>query len=138
MSMLKLHAGHWYGWQMLPGYEGGRAVPYFSPVYVGGVIPRKTGVRQIGLQFLNPLYAQGVQDFGLELQILLHAPQYLVARIVDADRTSSPRTAVVSHVEFEWIRRFCPELWESQPPSSFTGVEQRSVSAYLDAVFGRR
>ena len=50
---LQLTPEHWFGWQMLPGYVAEGNVPYFSPIWVNGVIPRKTGRRILALQFIN-------------------------------------------------------------------------------------
>ncbi len=132
---LQLTPEHWFGWQMLPGYVAEGNVPYFSPIWVNGVIPRKTGRRILVLQFINVLYAEGVQDFSLDLRILKHEQSYLVSEILYQDKPMRYRTAIISHIEFEWIRRFCPELWEARPPSSFSAVEQGSVSRYLTTLF---
>jgi hypothetical protein len=40
---LKLVPDRWYGWQMIPGYAGERNVPYFSPIRVSRVTPKKSG-----------------------------------------------------------------------------------------------
>ena len=46
-----LSQGHWYGWQMLPGYVSDDPYPYFSPIYVGEITPRKTHRRILALRF---------------------------------------------------------------------------------------
>lgn len=127
---------HWYGWEMLPGYAEARHVPYFSPTYLYSLHPQKTGRRTLTLRFLNARYAEGVKDVSLELRILKHASDYLVAEIRDDTSSSSERIGIVSHIEFEWIRQFCDDLWAIRPPSSFGAIEQHSVSHYLDALFG--
>jgi len=58
-----------------------------------------------------------------------------MAAMFDGDKHDNGRTAIVSQLEFEWLERFCPELWRSRPPSSFSGPEQTSVSYYLKALF---
>lgn len=132
---LTLQAGHWYGWQMVPGYIGQRSVPYFSPIHVRTVHPHKTGRRTLTLQFINAQYAGCVQDFSLDLHILKHADDYIVAEVLDNNGDAPERVGIISHIEFEWIRRFCPELWSAQPPDSFGSLEQNNVSLYLDALF---
>jgi len=134
-ARLQLMPKRWFGWQMLPGYVTEGNVPYFSPIWVEDVIPRKTGRRILTLQFINVLYAEGVQDFVLDLRILKHESSYLVSEIFHTDQSARYRTAIISQIEFDWIRRFCPELWEARPPSSFSTVEQGSVSRYLTTLF---
>lgn len=88
---LHLVPQRWYGWQMLPGYDGARNVPYFSPIRMIGVSPRKTGRGIVGLSFWNQFYAEGVQDFHLEVRILKHESHYLIADLLtDESPTSSP------------------------------------------------
>lgn len=135
-AKLQLTPQHWYGWQTLPGYVNEGNIPYFSPIWVEEVTPRKTGRGILTIGFINALYAEGVQDFTVDLKVLKHQVGYLVSEILYEDDPRD-RTAIVSHIELEWIRRFCPELWTSRPPSAFSTVEQRSVSHYLNALFGR-
>ena len=78
-AKLQLMPRHWYGWQMLPGYFG---VPYFSPIWVQEVTPRKTGKGILAVKFINMLYAEGVQDFHVNLRILKHEASYLTAEIL--------------------------------------------------------
>jgi len=81
-AKLQLTPGHWYGWQMLPGYFGEPPVPYCSPIWVKDVTPRKTGKGILGLGFINTLYAEGAQGFTLDLRILKHEASYLVSEIL--------------------------------------------------------
>ena len=78
-AKLQLMPRYWYGWQMLPGYFG---VPYFSPIWVQEVTPRKTGKGILAVKFINMLYAEGVQDFHVNLRILKHEASYLTAEIL--------------------------------------------------------
>lgn len=87
--------------------------------------------------FFNALYAEGVSDIALDLRILKHEASYLVGEILYEGQFAPDRTAIISRIEFEWIRRFCPEMWTSRPPSSFSTVELRSASDYLKALFRR-
>ncbi len=135
-AKLQLTPGHWYSWQMLPGYFGEPPVPYFSPIWVKDVTPRKTGRGILGLGFINTLYAEGVQDLTLDLRILKHEASYLVSEILYGKEGPSDRTAIISRIGFEWIQHFCPGTWAAHPPSSFRGIEQGSVSHYLTALFG--
>ena len=64
----------------------------------------------------------------MNMTVLKRAKDYLIAEIDPNDRS-----AVISHIEFEWVKRFCPELWYNKPPSSVTSTG--SISLYLDEVF---
>ncbi len=132
---LKLNPGSWYAWQMIPGYIGERSVPFCSPIYVQTVTPQKTGKKILKLEFINALYAEGVQNFSLDLKIIKHAPDFLIAEL-QHDENGIDRAAVISHIEFAWIERFCPSLWYDSPPSSIGGAATNSVSVYLNEVFG--
>ncbi len=76
---LKLVPRAWYAWQMIPGYVGQRNVPYCSPIFVGKVVPKKTGKGILTLDFANVFYAEGVQDFSRDIKILKHSKDYLIA-----------------------------------------------------------
>lgn len=130
---LKIKTKGWYGWQMCPGYGEGYS-PYFSPILVQDVIPRKTGRGILTLVFVNKLYAEGVQDFALDLRVLKHESNYLVCEILYEDQSIRDRTAIVSVMTFDWIENVCPHLWSTHPPSSFGRVEQEDVSQYLNAL----
>lgn len=134
---LQLQPDRWYGWQMIPGYSGQRNVPYFSPIRVHAVIPRKTGQRILQVGFFNMLYAPGVQDFTADLRILKHQPNYLVAEVYAPSPQQRDRTVVISHIEFDWIRTTCPQLWADRPPARFGRSAETSVTTYLEALRGR-
>ncbi len=85
-NRLTLKADGWYGWQMIHGYAGARNVPYFSPIRITRVTPQKTGKGILKLSFFNALYAEGVQLFELDIRILRHQQDYLIASLV----TESP------------------------------------------------
>jgi hypothetical protein len=134
-ARLQLTPRHWYGWQMLPGYDDERYGPYFSPILVHEVTPRKTGKGILTVAFFNAFYPEGVHEFTLDLRILKREASYLVSEILYEGSPTRDRTAIISNIEFEWIRRYCPELWASYPPSHFSGDAQHSAPRYLKAVF---
>jgi hypothetical protein len=134
-NKLKLVPQYWYAWQMIPGYIGKRNVPYCSPIFVEGVAPKKTGKGILTLDFMNVFYADGVQSFSVDLKVLKHSKDYLVADLLSG-LEKPDRTAIISHIEFAWIERFCPELWFHRPPSSIGRDASGSVSLYLSEVFG--
>lgn len=112
---------------MLPGYFN---VPYFSPIRIESVTPKKTGRKVLEVCFFNAFYAHGVQDFTVKLRILKHTSEYLIADL--ENDPSHPRSAVITSINFEWIRQFAPNVWDSsQPPGSTSGL---SVDDYLNGV----
>lgn len=120
---------------MIPGYSGERNVPYFSPIRVTRVTPRKTGRGILNVSFRNVLYAEGVQNFQIDLRILKHEPDYLFADLIYGESGPAGRSAVISHIEFEWVRRLCPEVWSARPPETLNSAAQSSISVYLDELF---
>lgn len=120
---------------MLPGYGGLRNNPYFSPIHVLDVHPRKTGRSELGLEFVNALYAAGAKTFALDLRVLKHEANYLIAALTYGQDGPKDRTVIISHIEMGWIRRFCPELWAASPPA-VGSPEAGSPKLYLDSVFG--
>jgi len=117
---------------MNPGYFGERCVPYFSPIHVTCVTPLKTGKGILEMDFFDACYAEGVQNFqGMRLKLLMRAENYLIGQLLG--HGSEVRSAIISHIEFEWLRLFCPHIVEAHPPS-----ESGSVSMYLDRIFGTR
>ena len=122
---------------MNPGYIGDRCVPYFSPIHVTRVVPLKTGKGILEIDFWNVCYAEGVQNFeGIRLKVLLRAENYLIGRLLDSG--SEVRSAIISHIEFAWLDRFCPHIIEAHPPFDINAAYSGSVSLYLDRIFGIR
>jgi hypothetical protein len=134
-NKLELQRHTWYAWEMIPGYIGEENIPYFSPIFVKELMPRKKGKNILGLKFINVFYAEGVQDFEIDLQILKHSHKYILAEL-SRGKAGPDRCAVISNIEFGWIEKFCPSLWSHRPPSSFGGEALRSVHIYLSEVFG--
>ncbi|MGI9294335.1 MAG: hypothetical protein ACR2PS_10165 [Pseudomonadales bacterium] len=135
MEQFKIHSNGWFAWQMIPGYMGERSVPYCSPIYVTKLKPLKTGKSFMRVDFINVFYAEGVQDFSLDMRILKRAKDYLIGELDYGHEKEPERAAIISHIEFGWVERFCPELWCHRPPSS-TKAGTSSISMYLDEVFG--
>ena len=135
MSQLIIEANRWYGWQMIPGYVGERCIPYCCPIYVQSVEPLKSGKGILKLSFWNTGYAQGAQDFCLDLKVINRSADYLIAQVLDGAEEPD-RCAVVSHIEFGWIEKLCPCLLHNHPPHRYGSPADSSVSIYLDTVFG--
>ena len=132
---VKLIENAWYAWQMIPGYFGIRCVPYCSPIYVTKVQPKRTGKDLLGLSFFNACYAEGVQDFEVDLKVLKRAENYLIADIQYGGSIDEDRCAIISQIEFEWIEYFCPSLWDHNPPQRMSSLAKDSASCYLDRIF---
>ena len=125
----------WYAWQMFPGYFGSRCVPYSSPIYMQFVKPLKSGMGNLNIKFVNAMYAEGVQGFDVDLRILGRYENYLVGEIDSCGASNTGRVAIISHIEFDWVRQCCPEIWWARPPASYNATIQGSISLYLDEVF---
>jgi hypothetical protein len=138
MTQFVLQPNRWYGWQMIPGYVGERCVPYCCPIRVERIEPLKSGKGILKVAFWNTGYAAGVQGFELDLKLLHRATNYLVAQILYGNADDMERCAVVSHIEFAWVEKFCPELWHNHPPHQYDAAGQTSVTSYLNAVFGMK
>lgn len=139
LRKLELLPQNWYGWQMLPGYLG---TPYFSPIWIEGVTPRKTGKGILGVTFINVFYAAGVQDCDINLRIMKHEEDYLVSEILYGSNEPNDRTAIVSRIDFDWIRLFCPTFWQdtsylrSMANDGLAGLPHQTASEYLSRAFG--
>lgn len=136
VEKLVLEPHRWYGWQMLPGYSGDVPVPYFSPIRIHAVTPLRTGASIVRVSFWNAFYAQGVQDFSLDLRLLLREANYLVARIRYESGTPSDRSAVISRIGVDWLARFAPECLEGRSLQDVASAGVGSIDRYLDGVFG--
>lgn len=109
--------------------------PYFSPIRINRVTPMKTGKGILNISFFNALYAEGVQELQIDLRILKHEENYMIADLIYDHATSSDRAALISRIEFDWMRQFCPKIWSTRPPRTLSRAAQESVSAYLDELF---
>jgi hypothetical protein len=131
---LRLLPGQWYGWQMLPGYDHPpHVVPYFSPIQVIAVTPKKAGNRSMQLKFWNVGYAVGVQDVTVDLRIVKHADDYLIADLVAPRPETSDRAAIISTISFGWLERLYPDWELPDPPTS--GSRHDAVSRFLNDYF---
>lgn len=130
MNLLKINGNAWYGWQMLPGY-GDEYSPYYSPIFIENVVPLKTGQGLLQLDYFDPLYAEGVQDFSRVLCVIDHQADYLIARLHGEDQ----RSAVVSKIGFDWIKTTLPELERALAPVFTKKATWADCQEYLNAAF---
>lgn len=129
-----LSPGRWYGWQMLPGYTDGYS-PYFSPIRVERIVPKKTGAGWLDIEFYNAFYAEGVEEFHVSARILNRGETYLVCAIDGA--SSSPRTAVISSLSMDWLRDHCQKLLEKISHREMEGLAKSEMDHFLNmAIFG--
>jgi len=135
MNLLKkrfeLRENRWYAWEMLPGYGGG--VPYFPPILIESVHPLGTGKGLLRVEFFNAFYAEGVQDFRIDLRILKRADEYLICEII---QSSEDRTAIIAEISFDWLGFVLSKMINEFPPQ--TGPARENVKSYLDRVFNNR
>ena len=127
-----LSPDRWYGWQMLPGYTTGYS-PYFSPIRIERVVPKKTGAGWLEIAFYNAFYAQGVQNFHISARILIRGENYLVCAIDDADSTQ--RAAVISSLSMDWLRDHCREFVEKNSYQELEGLAKSEMDYFLNMAF---
>ena len=104
-------------------------------LYMQFVKPLNSGNGNLKIKFVNAMYAEGVQSFDVDLRILGRYENYLIGEIDHHGTSITGRVAIISHIEFDWIRQCCPEIWWSRPPASYNAAIQGSISLYLDEVF---
>ncbi len=132
MKLINIEKDNWYGWQMLPGYTGEHCIPYFSPIFVTDFKAHKSGKGLFRIEFLNATYEEGVSDFSVEMRVLKRAKDYLVGEIVEDHGVSSARCAIISSIEAEWLRRFCPELVTRHPQLTNSDLDSEKLAQYLN------
>lgn len=95
-----LEGSRWFGMTMYPGYGGG---PYHSPIQLTGF--QLLDDRIFGLDFLNLAYAQGVQNFCVEFEVLRGTADYQAC--VAADQPD--RTYVFVPLTRKWMNTYFPQ-----------------------------
>lgn len=119
---------------MIPGYVSSGCVPFCCPCWMNEVMPQKSGKSLLKLDVWVTGYAEGVNMGEVDLKVIHRGDTYLIAQIVYPAEARMNRCVVISEIEFEWVQRFCPMLWEQNPPERL-GPCAASITAYLDAVF---
>lgn len=130
-----LEPNRWHGWQMIPGYAGERCVPFFCPCWMNAVTPQKSGKGLLKLDVWVTGCAEGINNGEANLKVIHRGENYLIAQMLFRDAPEASRSVVISHIEFEWVRRFCPELWASHPVERTPSFGSGSISFYLDDIF---
>ncbi|HWO56653.1 MAG TPA: hypothetical protein VNN55_03705 [bacterium] len=116
---------------MIPGYGDRQGVPYFSPILVHKVTSWKSKQKILTLEFFNAGYAQGVQNFKLDMHVLHTGPTYVVSRLDYRSPDAPDRCAVVSEIGFDWIGSFCPWVMSD----TYDPDAQPDVQEYLNSAF---
>lgn len=125
--MITLEPFKWYAWQMLPGYH---EIPYFSPIYVRKVVPQKMGTNLLKLDYINSLYAVGVQSFVFDLKVLKRTSNYMIVGLPNSDRS-----AIISEISFAWLEAFTPELLKRGGTRNVPKPFESDIQNYLSAYF---
>ena len=86
-----------YGWTMYPGYSD---EPYRSPILVYSVQP--LGGRTFELNFLNILYASGVQRMSYRLRTLRREQTYLILEQI-SDGGPTERSVIIEELTRSWM-----------------------------------
>lgn len=130
-----LKPNRWYGWQMIPGYVGERCVPFCCPCHVRSVTPQKSGKGLLTLEVWITGYAEGVNMGEVELKVIHRGDTYLIAQILYPPKAEINRCVVISEIEFEWVRRFCPELWQEMAVPVHLLFAPGSAQSYLQEFY---
>jgi hypothetical protein len=125
----KIVPGHWYGWQMLPGY-GSR--PYYSPIRMKHFAVAESQ-SALDLAFHNLCYARGVRDFEIKLTNVFWTDELLSGTIDYGDPIPS-RLGIVTRVTPQWICDLCKGIGSEF--QSFDGAEQ-DLFDQLDSIANR-
>ena len=125
MQTLQLSERKWYAWQMVPGYGWGFN-PYFSPIKMHKIKPLKTGDNILQLSFFNAFYAEGVQNFTIDLKIAGKGKYYIAGHII-YHNDDLRRMGVIGEISFEWIEKTARHLINQHPPKNDETIQQ-----YLD------
>jgi hypothetical protein len=136
LAPLALEAGLWFGWVETPPQAPSLAA---SPILVTQVEQLKTGAGLLRLRFIQPLMpcAQGRRD--LVLKMLSNHGSHLVASYREEDAT---RTVVISDLDLNWLRSYCPELLARRSPSQAlflvddAPLAASSLANYIARIFG--
>lgn len=121
-SLLTLHRGHWYTWQMMPGYTD---TAFYSPIFLTRVQPLKTGKSLITLDFYAAAYAEGVQNFSIQLRVLKRTQAYLLGEYAH----NHERTAIISRMSDNWLEHHFPEWCREH------GFPSAGAEAFLNRQF---
>ncbi|MCA0199885.1 MAG: hypothetical protein LCH56_03485 [Proteobacteria bacterium] len=120
-ASFKLRTGRWYAWHMFPGYTD---MPYSSPIRIDAIGPAY-GSNRITLEFLNALYAAGVQNFRLDLDIITWSDRFIAA-------VYEERVVIISELTPAWLDNNCREIMRGLGDLRST----KEISDGLDRHFG--
>lgn len=134
-NLLNLSPGDWIAWQELSGRDDVWAC---SPALLTEVVPLKTGHGLLRIRFIKAVAPIRSVDLAVELRIVVHAVDHLVATF--KDEVGVLRTAAVRLASIEWMENRCAQLWPwfkrrtgwtETPAEVFGQVFGRSASEVL-------
>lgn len=96
-----LESSRWFGMTMLPGYG---STPHHSPIKMTGF--QLLDDEKIGVDYLDPCYAQGVQQLSVEFDVLNGTADYQVC--VRADQPD--RTYIFVPLTLNWMKTYFPQF----------------------------
>jgi hypothetical protein len=88
------------------------------------VTPLKSGKGILKVEFYNAGYAEGVQDFTVQIRVLKRTPDYLFGELTGEPKG---RSCVVSLVTAEWLGKFCPDFWRQHADDFAAGNDTGTV-----------
>lgn len=124
MDRLTLKPGHWYAWQMMPGYTD---IPYYSPIRVDHCEALGTGQSKLRLAYFNAAYAAGVQNFEEPLRVLIRERDYMIAVRDEGKSIGEIRTAIISNISWDWMKLHFNGLVDAK--------SRKNAEAYSDSLF---
>ncbi len=69
------------------------------------------------------------------MRVLKRAKNYLVGEIAEDHGISPARCAIISSIEAEWLRRFCPELVARHAQLTNLDLNSESLAQLLNEAF---
>ncbi|MCP5385465.1 MAG: hypothetical protein H6916_01430 [Novosphingobium sp.] len=135
-SFYMLQPGRWTGLTEFPPKPGW---PGSSPALVTGVQPLKTGLGQLQIDIVQPLFPGGGRRRRIIAKVVQKTPMHITCLFKEGNES---RTAIMAEPNFAWLDSCCPELQTRRPlagPAFIIDGEcigAPSWEEYLAQVFG--
>lgn len=131
-----LEEGRWAGLTEFPVQSGW---PAGSPVLIEQITPMNTGLGDLQIAFIQPLYPGGGRRRTIVAQVVQRAPTHLTCLFAEGRQA---RTAILALPDFAWLRCCAPELLARRRPTGprllVRGQPDPVTTAddYLSSTFG--